>query len=568
MSLNLLPRRCHRRGFLFFAAALLLVSCGASNPFRDYAPLPSDKRPIPQPAPQRINLMADAVDKLFANQVEQSFDLSRHIRTISRNRKRAFNADPFGEVPNSSWFTNRNGLQRMSLAEIARGPDQGAAPDPTVDWRIISAKVEGVTPGFNVQDAHGNRWVIKFEPKGFPEMNTGAEVVSTKLFHAAGYFVPENYIVVFDPKILKIEREILVTGDDGKKRPLTYEDLGKKFTERVDVQPDGKIRAIASKFVPGLPLGPFHYEGTRKDDPNDFVPHEHRRELRGLRIIAAWLNHFDTKANNSLDVYLSKEKYIRHYLIDFGSTLGSNGDEPMPPYIGSENGFDPHQVFADMVTLGLNVKHWEKVEERIIHPAVGYFVSDNFRSHKYQFITPNPAFELMTDEDAFWGAKIVMSFSDEQIRVAVEQGQYSDPAATDYLTRTIIERRDITGRYWFSRMTPLDRFRIEPGVNGKDSLTFTDLAIEAGLATAGATTYRYEIKRNGKRVAAYSSIGNATSLPLYESLALSNGAGEEEAIVEIAIQAQRGQDDWIRPVWVYLLHQPGTGYQVIGLRRS
>src|SRR5262245_5514247 len=91
---------------------------------------------------------------------------------------------------------------------------------------------------------------------------------------------------------------------------------------------DGSFRIMASLATPGKPTGPFRYQGTRSDDPNDIVPHENRRDLRGLFVIAAWLNHTDAKANNTLDTVVEEEgvQYVKHWLIDFGSALGSDSD--------------------------------------------------------------------------------------------------------------------------------------------------------------------------------------------------------------------------------------------------
>ena len=65
---------------------------------------------------------------------------------------------------------------------------------------------------------------------------------------------------------------------------------------------DGRVRVTASRYLAGRPIGPFRYYGTRTDDPNDVIPHENRRELRGLRLFAAWTNHDDTRAHNTQDV--------------------------------------------------------------------------------------------------------------------------------------------------------------------------------------------------------------------------------------------------------------------------
>ena len=43
---------------------------------------------------------------------------------------------------------------------------------------------------------------------------------------------------------------------------------------------DGAIRATASEFLPGTPMGGFSPSGRRTDDPNDRIAHQHRRSLR------------------------------------------------------------------------------------------------------------------------------------------------------------------------------------------------------------------------------------------------------------------------------------------------
>jgi hypothetical protein len=552
----------------------LFLDCGGGNRFVVPEPVPEDRKPVPQPKERNINIAGDVFEKQFFDQLKQSFNLSRQYRNVTGTKKQVYNVNAFDEVENSSWFTNRNHLLPMTLEEIGRGPNTGQpGPDTSTTWTIIRVKSEGVTPGFTIRDGHGVGYVIKFEPIGYSEMVSGAEVVSTKLFHAAGYNVPENYIIYFNPKILSLGEKVKITDAQGRTSFMTKADL-QKLMKKVEVLPSGLIRVAASKLLEGKSYpGPFSYKGMRKDDPNDIIPHQHRRELRGLRVIAAWLNHFDTKDNNTLDVY-TNEGYVRHYLIDFGSTLGSNGDEPMPPIVGYENSFDPHEITLNTVTAGLYVRPYFRSYE-VKYNSIGYFDSELFHPQKYKFILPNPAFELMTSRDGFWGAKIVMSFTDEQIWTAIKEGQYSNPEAERYLLKVLKERRDKVGRYWFKKMNPLDRFELIEDSKKGQILQFVDFAIETGLEKGEKTTYRYQFLKDGKKTSPFIEILKATAIVLDGSkMGVNSSSSSSDKLKEsqwaVSIQTKReATSNWSNRVTVYLRHnEQSNKFQIMGLNRE
>jgi len=236
---------------------------------------------------------------------------------------RAGNINTIDEVPDSSWFTNRLGVKPITAADVAVGPDTSAGPAAGT-WTVKSSKSDGVTPGFTVTDAHGDRWFIKFDPRGYRGMATGTEVTATKLMWALGYNVPENHIAYMRREQLTIGAEAKFTPESGKARGMRLDDID-HLLSRVDREPDGSYRVVASKALPGKPIGRIRFIGTRPDDPNDIVPHEDRRELRGYGVFAAWLNHVDAKAINSLDTLVieNSRSVVRHHLIDFNAALGS-----------------------------------------------------------------------------------------------------------------------------------------------------------------------------------------------------------------------------------------------------
>lgn len=340
---------------------------------------------------------------------------------------------PNGEVPDSPWYTNRHASKRMSLRELKRGPGD-EKPPAKGKWTIVSAKTEGVTPGFVVEDSKGDKYVIKFDPPRHPELASGADVVSSKFYHALGYHVPQNYVVHLDRSQLVIKKE-------GVER-LTEKKL-KTALDRVQREKDGKLRALASLYLKGEPVGPFFFYGVRADDPNDKVPHEHRRELRGLYLFNAWLNHTDSKAGNTLDMVVEENgvRHVRHYLIDFGATLGSATHEAKSPRQGYENLIDVKPTLVQFITLGLHVPKWARTELSEA-PAVGAFEAEAFEPDKWKPSYPNPAFENRLPDDLKWAAAKIAAFTDDDIRAMVATGQFSDPAASDWIAKTIIGRRD------------------------------------------------------------------------------------------------------------------------------
>jgi len=399
---------------------------------------------------------------------------------------KAQDINTLGEVPDSSWFINRHGRKGMSLEMLLRGPNHGTGPDMNSPWTVITGKSAGITPGFVIQDGRGDIYFVKFDPKSNPEMATSTEVICTKFFYAMGYHVPENYLVHFHPELLQVGKSAIYTDYWGKMKPLTMEVL-EEILNRVHREADGSIRAVASRELFGKPKGPFKYYGSRWDDPNDIFLHQNRRVLRGLYVIASWLNHDDSRSINSLDVYVSEggSQFLKHYLIDFGSCLGSGSVRKQSLRAGWEYMVEWGGIFKGMATLGLWVRPYLKAEYPD-YPSIGRFESTLFQPEKWKPEYPNPAFRNMMPADAFWGAKLVMSFRDDEITAICKTGQLTNEEAESYIRKCLVERRDKIGRYWFSQLLPVDDFVISGQM-----LRFKNMAREYEFAD-DQTRYLYE----------------------------------------------------------------------------
>jgi hypothetical protein len=478
-----------------------------------------------------------------------------------RARVKAFNVNTIDEVPDSSWFTNRLGRRDPSPAEIARGPDR--LERLSVDgWPIVEGKSEGRQPGWRVADPEGRLYQIEFDPPSNPEMATGAELVGTAFYHAFGYNVVDVYLVEIDAARITIAPGATIRDIGGKRRPLTRLDV-EAVLRRAARRPDGRYRALASRFADGRPLGGFRYYGTRPDDPNDIFPHEHRRELRANRVFAAWLNHDDSRGINSLDMLVGEpgRRWIRHYMFDFGSIMGSGTDDAQVPRAGNEYLYDLHEALRTLLSLGLYLRPWLRIEYPEMPPAVGRFEAAYFDPERWVPEYPNPAFENMRDDDAFWAAKILARLSPEAIRAVVEKARYSDPRATEYLVRTLLERRRKVLQAWLTRVVPIDDVRLD----AEGQLQFTNPAVTAGVAPA-PDRYLFEWFRFDNATGAHEPVGGevASAEP---GVRLPSELRRAEYVAVRIRASHPSHPIWVRrPTRVYF-RRSGDGWQTVGIER-
>ena len=423
-----------------------------------------DMRSIAEPAKHDLSKSYEFVANTFS-ETARSFGAALNVNTL-------------GEVPDSSWFTNRIGQQDMTVDDVLRGPNQvdGPAPGP---WLVTGRPESGITPKFTIRDGRGDTYLIKLDPASNPELPSSVELISTKLFHAIGYHVPQDFVVYFTPDRLVVAPDARIRNAVGERVPIRQSDVP-RWLKRFPTRADGSIRAIASLWVPGKVVGQFTFNGRRSDDPNDAFPHERRRELRGMRVFAAWLNHDDARAINSIDTYVEENgrRYIRHYLQDFGSNLGSGSTSAQQPRGGYEYLIEKDKIGKGLIGLGLYQRPWMSITWPQ-DASIGNIEADVFDPATWKTEYPNPSFKQMDAADAFWAASIVSRFTNTMIRGLVEEARLTNPDAARYLADVIIKRRDKTVRWGITSSNPIDRFEILEGQAAE--LRFDNAAVRLRL---------------------------------------------------------------------------------------
>jgi hypothetical protein len=474
--------------------------------------------------------------------------------------QRAKNVNTVDEVPDGPFFVNRAGRIPLTPALVARAANTDEGPAPGA-WTVVEAKSTGVTPGFTIRDSRGTIWFLKFDPIGWRAMATGSEVVGAKLFWALGYHTTEYHIVRLVPSNIVISDEAKIKTPGGKERPMRREDLDEVFA-RTARDPDGSYRAVASKAIPGTYVGRIRYYGTRRDDPNDLVPHEHHRELRGYYVFCAWLNRVDCKRQQSVLTVLTENgrKFIRRYIIDWSSCLGSGGVRPREYWKGFERYVERFRVIGKrLVALGAIIPKW-RLMAFYQAPAVGRLPRDenSWDPDSWQPLFTNAAFRHARADDKFWAAYKMTFISEEMVRAAVAQAQFGDSLAGEHLIDDIMARRARIFATYLTAINPI----VEPVLGNDSFLRFRNAAVEFAAARPprGYRAVWSEFDNTtGKTTPIGVTEASDTAVPV-PRLPVASFLKVELSCVGAPIAS------WEAPLTLYFRHRAGA-WELVGLQR-
>jgi hypothetical protein len=248
-------------------------------------------------------------------------------------------------------------------------------------------------------------------------------------------------------------------------------------------------------------------------------------------------------------------------MFDFGSIMGSGSTHAQVPRAGNEYILEWGPSMKTLATLGLYVRPWILVDYWEGAKSVGRFEGDFFDPVKWRPEYPNPAFDNMTPDDAFWAARLVSKFSDEAIRAVVAKARYSEPGAAEHIVSTLIKRREKVLRAWLTGVNPL----VNASLGSDGVLSFENAAVEARVARP-ATSYRVTWSRFDNATGA--AVGTPVEADASDTRVTAPAALLDAPFLTAAIQTMHPDyPGWSSPV-TFTFRRAGTQWETVGLDRT
>lgn len=305
-----------------------------------------------------------------------------------------------GDADNPAWnadldfsrgtsFYEERAPAELSPDSLRAGPP---SDPPRPPFRVTAAKGGLGSAGFIGRDAAGRKFLFKLDDPNYPELGSGAAAIAARLYWALGYRVPAVHIV-------------------------TIEGTG-------EPRHDGR-RAAVSEFLEKKGLWEFDW-------------FRYRREVRALRMAAAWMNDVDRGGQNNLLVDGGDRTLC--YLVDFDSCLGAWQGRPKEPWRGHRHWGDLGWRTVTILTLG-RLQAAPDPNQPVVSPAVGRFTAEHFDPIAWKPEAPNTAFDHMTVEDLRWIAERLRRLDRPQLEAIVAAAEFSSARDAEYIVQVLLARR-------------------------------------------------------------------------------------------------------------------------------
>jgi hypothetical protein len=571
--------------------ATLIIIAGATScatprrfPLREPFLVDTDLRPVtvpcrPDPTPKEPDRTTCAPREYVSPFIWDVVDNTVFARLSSalslEVSGEAVNVNSLDEVPDSAWFTNRPRTGAVVATDDAPGAcnpgDMLPAEDQVADgtWVIDHGKDNGSTLGFRVDVPGKGLYMLKADDEGKPERASAASVIGAAFYDAIGFYTTCEQVVVLRKAQLELTPGLQVVDNDGIGHPFDQAALDKVLASTTQVRGQ-LVRMQASKWLPGLTIGPFRYTGTRPDDPNDVVDHADRRELRGSRVLAAWLDHWDSREQNSMDVWMASDKTAKrsspgrvvHYIIDTSDTFGGEiSMDEMSRRLGYSYELDFADIVRSLLTLGAEEQPWDHARRMPGREKFAFYRTQDFEPARWKPVYPNPAFLRMTERDAAWMARLIARFSIDDIRGFVALGRWSDPTDAAYLTNVVAERqRRILLRY-LNKLSPLGEVRTAAA----DRICATDFARLRAIFPAQAFRYTIVERGGGKTIELRAEVAGGGALCFRTKSVVAGGFADGDPARLVTFEIRNGTRAGPLVIQAYDLGQ--RGMRVAGLTR-
>jgi hypothetical protein len=269
----------------------------------------------------------------------------------------------------------------------------------------------------------------------------------------------------------------------------------------------------------------------------------------------------DAKGINSLSSLVTENgrSFIRHYLLDFGSALGSAAVGPREGWEGYEALVEePGEITRRVLGLGLNIPVW-RTQQYYESSTIGRLPRDHSKWNPedwWPHIT-NAAFRHMRRDDEFWAASKLVAITDDMIRAAVAEGKFGDPESEAFLAKAISDRRLRILQTYLPKVNPI----VDPVLDRDGRLSFRNLAADMAVADR-APGYRalwYTFDNMADRATLVATTEETQSPMVMPPMPPSE-------YIKVDLSAVGGPDAWANPVSAYF-RRNSNGWTLVGFER-